>query len=146
MAAPVEETVVVAARTGVAAALLAEHADALAGVCSVHVRVSCDPVVPGVSLQLWDACWKRSLALMARAGVALGLSGVRLEPMSGYVRVRAVGEVSTTAGVALVELWDHLTGDAIDQAAALLGVGLSVGEEPVEVPAELLAGPFGVRV
>ncbi|WP_033439381.1 hypothetical protein [Saccharothrix sp. NRRL B-16314] len=126
---------VVAARAAVTAAVLAEYAGRLDGVCAVSVRETCNLSDPGVSFQMWDAHPMRSVEQLARAALALGMAEVRLEPSSASVRVVAVAEVSTAAGTALVELWDYLYEAAIGQVAALLGVELCPDTDPVYVTA-----------
>lgn len=129
---------VLAGAAAVAAVVLAEHVDAL-DVYAVDLRdVPKFDTGAVVSLQmapfLTGSC-AAPLGAVARAAVVLGFDHVALEPQGGYVRVVAVGEVSTRAGSAGVEAWDHLTGDHIGQAAALLGVALDCDTDPVHVAA-----------
>ncbi|MFD0199244.1 MULTISPECIES: hypothetical protein [Saccharothrix] len=122
-------------RAAVAAALLAEHAEALVGVCAVAVRVARDPASDqGIRLQMgWSLSWESSAGQVARAARALGLTHLLFDPVGDYVRVSAEGPVSTSAGTALVEVWDHVTGEQVGRAAAALGLALVPSTDPVHV-------------
>ncbi|MFI9008848.1 hypothetical protein ACIGNX_16640 [Actinosynnema sp. NPDC053489] len=122
-------------RAAVVAALLTEHAEALAGVCAVAVRVTRDPACDqGIRLQMsWSLPWESSVGQVARAARALGLTHLLFDPVGDYVRVSAEGPVSTSAGTSLVEVWDYLTGEEVDRAAAALGLALVPGTDPVHV-------------
>lgn len=118
----------------VAAAVLAEHGEAL-DVCGVDVRdYPTHTTGADVSMQAaGHRVWMADLVRVARAAVVLGFGHVRFERCDGYVHVAVVGEVSTPAGAARVDVWDHLYGDDVDRAARLLGVGLGRDTGPVFV-------------
>jgi hypothetical protein len=136
----------------VAAVVLAEHGEAL-DVCGVDVR-ECPTHNTNADVSMQAAGgrdWPADVARVARAAVVLGCDHVRFYRYDGYVQVVVVGEVSTPAGTARVQVWDHLTGDDIDQAARLLGIGLDRDTDPVfvsvpDVVRRLDAMPMGMRV
>ncbi len=121
----------------VAAAVLAEYGDVSDVVYAVDVRGSALPDTGAVvSLQLCARpSWEQDVAQLARVALVLGMGHVKLRPTGGHVRMVAVGEMSTAVGTALVEVWDHLTGESIGRAAALLGVALDCDTGPVHVAA-----------
>ncbi|WP_158842641.1 hypothetical protein [Saccharothrix deserti] len=127
---------VLAGAAAVAAVVLVEHADVL-DVYAVDLReLPKFDTGAVVSLQMnprpSGSC-AAPLGAVARAAVALGFDHIALKPYGEYVQVVAVGEVATPAGSARVEAWDHLTGDHIGQAAAMLGVALDCDTGPVHV-------------
>ncbi|MFD7653980.1 hypothetical protein ACFV4N_08375 [Actinosynnema sp. NPDC059797] len=126
----------------VAAEVLAEHGDALT-VWAVDVRGGTGNFLTGahVSLQIgYRPTGEAVLEAVARAALVLGFDHVQLHPVNGHVRVVAVGEVSTSAGTARVEAWDHLTGGDIERAAELLKIGLHRDTDPVYVATVDLLG------
>ncbi|MBB5958424.1 hypothetical protein FHS29_005032 [Saccharothrix tamanrassetensis] len=131
----------------VAAVLLADYGDEVnAWAVDLRSRPNCQTGAV-VSFQLghvpaWD--WEACLVALARSAVALGFSEVELVPQGDYVRVVAVGEVSTSAGAARVEVWDHLTGDAVRSAADRLQIVLDRDAGPVTVPVAHLLQTFAV--
>ncbi|WP_447009562.1 hypothetical protein [Saccharothrix hoggarensis] len=118
----------------VTAVVLAEHGESL-DVCGVDVRAYPQPTTGAdVSMQVASRRdWAADLAGVARAAVALGFDFVRFFPEDGYVRVVTVGEVSTSAGTARVEVWDHLNGADVGRAERVLDVDLGAGVDPVFV-------------
>ncbi|MFE2750459.1 hypothetical protein ACFXGA_00485 [Actinosynnema sp. NPDC059335] len=125
----------------VTAAVLAEYGDALDEVFAVDFRRGARLDTGAVvSLQMRARpSWEQDVLQLARVALALGMGHVELRPIGGYVRMVAVDEVSTSVGTARVEVWDHLTGEAVGRAAAVLGVALCPDTGAVELPAAEVA-------
>ncbi|MGW4110193.1 hypothetical protein ACWEFJ_04890 [Actinosynnema sp. NPDC004786] len=121
----------------VTAAVLAEYGDALDEVFAVDFRRGARLDTGAVvSLQMRARpSWEQDVLQLARVALALGMGHVELRPIGGYVRMVAVGEVSTSVGTARVEVWDHLTGEGVGRAAELLGVTLHPATGLVQVAA-----------